>query len=156
MLSQQPLPQSSSQSAGGTFKAGLFPRLALQSDRAAQLLNQARQGLDQFAPSNWRVGARQSHGLPPFDQRPPMQLLYGNIMPGVDGGGGSGGVRPPIMPLYGAPIVPGGGGGGGVRPPIMPLYGAPIIPGGGGGGQTRPPIMMLYGLVPPPNLGSIS
>ncbi len=168
VLAEQPLPQANNtQAPAGSFKVGLMPR---GSVNVGQFLNNAKQALDKLEQQiNWRTG-RMFNQLSDFfqprpaTQRPPIQAMYGVIMPGVIGGGGVDvkppvAEPPPIQAMYGV-IMPGVIGGGDVDvkppvaepPPIQAMYGV-IMPGIGGGGDisTDPPIMQpMYGGSMPP------
>lgn len=170
VLADQPMLQSANtQAPKGSFKAGLMPRGSVDVNN---FLNSAKQALDKLDQQiNWRTG-RMFNQLSDFfqprpaDQRPPIQAMYGVIMPGI-GGGGDIDVKPPvaepppIQAMYGV-IMPGVIGGGDVDvkppvaepPPIQAMYGV-IMPGviGGGGGDISvdPPVMQpMYGVTMPP------
>lgn len=172
VLAEQPLPQISKQTPRGTLKAGLMAR---NSFDVGKLLGKAKQSLDKLDQQiNWRTG-RMISQLSDFfkprsaDQAPPIQAMYGVIMPGIiDGKPGTGQTRPgnelpPIQAMYGVimpGIIDGKPGTGQTRPgnelpPIQAMYGV-IMPGIiDGPGQTRPgnelpPIQAMYGVIMPP------
>lgn len=125
VLAEQPLLQSQSNQKAprGTIKAGLLSR---NSFNVGQFLNKAKQSLDKLDQQiNWRSG-RMLGQLSDFfkprsaDQRPPIQAMYGVIMPGViDGNPGQiGNELPPIQAMYGVIMPPEGW-----TPVIQPKYG---------------------------------
>lgn len=156
VLAEQPLPQANNtQAPAGSFKVGLMPR---GSVNVGQFLNNAKQALDKLEQQiNWRTG-RMFNQLSDFfqprpaTQRPPIQAMYGVIMPGVIGGGDVDvkppvAEPPPIQAMYGV-IMPGIGGGGDIStdPPIMqPMYGGSMPPG-----DWSPVIQPKYGVIRPP------